>query len=281
MRWRRLMTLSIGTAVLLASWPSLAAAGDGRLEINQACALAGCFAGDTAGFPVQISEPGSYVLTSNLAPPGGASGVTTSAEGVAVDLNGFELRGPGNCSASLDANGRPTAITCSGVAGNGLDGPSRVHNGTIRGFSRAIDIPAGETLQVEDVFLTQNSIGIEAASRGLILVDSVISLHSILGVTGQSTTSRHTIRGCLFERNTIGVYLANGIATLNSFHQNREGLRSNISGQPMVVNNGFTSNVFSISGNDAAYQGNAFDNDANNPEGTNLGSNVCSGLLCP
>jgi hypothetical protein len=42
-------------------------ASDGQLEINQACAVnTGCFPGDDPGFPVTITQPGSYRLTGNL-----------------------------------------------------------------------------------------------------------------------------------------------------------------------------------------------------------------------
>ena len=61
---------------LLALWTGMALAPDGQLEINDACALAGCFAGDTAGYPVAITTPGSYRLTGNLAPTGGADAIS-------------------------------------------------------------------------------------------------------------------------------------------------------------------------------------------------------------
>jgi hypothetical protein len=40
---------------------------DGAFEVNQTCALAGCFPGDAPGFPVSLPDPGHYVLTSDLA----------------------------------------------------------------------------------------------------------------------------------------------------------------------------------------------------------------------
>lgn len=67
MRRNRLGRMEWLTWMLLAlASPSLAV--DGRLEINQACAdTGGCFAGDSAGFPVTLSKRGaSYVLTSDL-----------------------------------------------------------------------------------------------------------------------------------------------------------------------------------------------------------------------
>ena len=55
-------------ALLLLALAGPALAVDGVVEINQTCAVqTGCFSGDTAGYPVTITQPGSYRLTSNLA----------------------------------------------------------------------------------------------------------------------------------------------------------------------------------------------------------------------
>jgi hypothetical protein len=72
-----------------------ASASDGRIEINQAKVLA------SGGFPLTISQPGSYVLTGNLdvrSQPNPAN-VTAiwfvpGSEGSTLDLGGFSLIGP-------------------------------------------------------------------------------------------------------------------------------------------------------------------------------------------
>ena len=63
-----LTSLLVGAAVAAAP-PAFAA--DGVAEISQTCALAGCFPGDTAGYPVTIdgSAGRSFVLTSDLIVP--------------------------------------------------------------------------------------------------------------------------------------------------------------------------------------------------------------------
>ena len=67
-----LRAIPVFVVVVLSSVTSLHA-GEGVLEINQACAVnTGCFPGDTALFPVIIQgamAPGSYILTSNLVVP--------------------------------------------------------------------------------------------------------------------------------------------------------------------------------------------------------------------
>jgi hypothetical protein len=60
-------------------------------QINQAHALAGSVTpGDPPGFPVTISLPGSYELTSNLeVPAASAHAIEITASHVTVNLNGF------------------------------------------------------------------------------------------------------------------------------------------------------------------------------------------------
>lgn len=68
-------------------------AADGKLEINQACVAEGCFPGDAAGFPVTITSPGSYILTSDLVLVTALGGIVVQADHVTLDLNGFGLTG--------------------------------------------------------------------------------------------------------------------------------------------------------------------------------------------
>ena len=95
------MRLALLMALVLAL-PAVAFAGDGRIEINQACAQAGCFTGDNPGFPVTLNGGDSFVLTSNLTVTGATSAVTTGSSGKVLDLNGFEIAGPGLRGAGLD-----------------------------------------------------------------------------------------------------------------------------------------------------------------------------------
>lgn len=97
---------------------------NGTLEINQTCVPDGCFIGDSAGFPVEIESPGSYVLTSNLAVPNGdttAVEASTDAPGATIDLNGFSIQGTG---ASGDGRG----VTTTRPGPEGIS----VTNGTVQ-----------------------------------------------------------------------------------------------------------------------------------------------------
>ena len=66
------MKATLLTVTMIAALTCIGAASDGVIEINQARALqGGVTEGDTPGFPVTISQSGSYRLTGNLTVPGG------------------------------------------------------------------------------------------------------------------------------------------------------------------------------------------------------------------
>jgi hypothetical protein len=79
-----------------------AVATDGVIEINQSIALRGGVNGDMladpAGFPVRITQPGSYRLSGNLTIPLGSAGIQIDAISVTLDLGGFMVSGPNACT---------------------------------------------------------------------------------------------------------------------------------------------------------------------------------------
>jgi len=102
---------------------------DGVIEINHAKALAG------GGYPVVISQAGSYRLTSNLLQPdSGTTVIRITAANVTLDLNGFSILGSNACSlppVSCSHNGGGRGIW-SASPGNVL-----VRNGAINGMGNA------------------------------------------------------------------------------------------------------------------------------------------------
>ena len=100
-------------ATILSLGASPALAVDGVIEINQAAALAGGITPcDAPGFPVTISQPGSYRLTSNLIVPDAATnGIQITANDVTLDLNGFSIIGPNTCT--------PNPVRCT-FSGGGI-----------------------------------------------------------------------------------------------------------------------------------------------------------------
>ncbi|GMR21144.1 MAG: hypothetical protein BMS9Abin36_1743 [Gammaproteobacteria bacterium] len=256
-------------------------ASDGLLEINQACAVSGgCFTGDGPGFPVTITTAGSYLLTGNLSVASNGGAIVATVAGVQLDLNGFEVAGGGSCSATIDnVSNQLVSVSCSGAAGFGIDGVDSVRNGTVRGFSIGINTATSLTLRVDEIAARENSTGINAMGTGLIMTDSIVST-GFRGVSGQNRNSRFTIRNSVFERNNQGIYLPNGVLSDSVFYQNGEALRSSIGGRALVINSSFTANASSITGADAVFRSNVFDNNGTIPTGTNLGNNICDAGPC-
>lgn len=112
------------------SWTSLALATDGVHEINQTCAVqTGCFAGDTAGFPVTITGAvgRSYRLTSDLlVPDRDTTAIEITRRDTSVDLNGFQII----LSLCQSLSCAPISGTGYGIYAPGARGVS-VRNGSI------------------------------------------------------------------------------------------------------------------------------------------------------
>lgn len=73
-------------------------------EFNAGCVAAGCFPGDSPGFPVEILRPGHYRLTSIINNPDpNTDTVYIHASDVTLDLNGLTLMGPNECRIVRDA----------------------------------------------------------------------------------------------------------------------------------------------------------------------------------
>lgn len=138
---------------------SPAAAVDGVIEINQARAMAGgVSAGDDPGFPVTLSQPGSYRLTGNLdvtgqSAPENVSAIVVTASFVTLDLNGFSLRGPAVCT------GNPVSSCAPAGTGVGIDShvsnQVRISNGVVRGFGN-MGVYAGNAI-VERIQVFNNA----------------------------------------------------------------------------------------------------------------------------
>lgn len=159
----------LGLGLALAS---RAAAVDGVIEINTAKALAGgVTSGDTPGFPVTISESGSYRLTSNLTVSGGDPSTTSAivvstSLNVTIDLNGFTILGPTNCT------GIPVTSCTPGGNAMGIDASARqavtIRNGIIRGFpDRGIN--TGPDALIEGVAVSSNGLnGIQVGNGSVV-----------------------------------------------------------------------------------------------------------------
>jgi hypothetical protein len=190
---------------------------DGLVLIDQNHALAGnTTPGDAPGFPVTISQPGSYRLTGNLIVPDvNTTAIQVTAENVTIDLNGFSIIGPNNCI--FDGQACPQASGVGVLAGVfGTPGPQgvRVLNGTVRGMGSHGIFVNGLGCSVTNVIALGNrQIGIEADSGSVI--DSVSSFN-LLGILGK------IVRGSTAESNgQVGIQVSpNGVAIGNAANSN-------------------------------------------------------------
>jgi hypothetical protein len=222
----------------------------GVVVFTQADALAGNITpGDTPGFPVTISRPGSYRLASALTVTTQANGIEVRANEVTIDMGGFTLAG-------------------SGVGRNGITSFNRnmkVQHGTVRGFTLDGIRSVAQFLAVEDMVVTANgrngvnAEGTEADVAHVIVGFSRVSSNGSNGIVCGSY--------CIVQNNSISTntgwgILFTGIGCLamgNSVSGNGTGIFFNFiggAGNNTVVYNGL-GNGTSIGGAYSPLQPNA------------------------
>jgi len=231
------------TFLILISTGSPALAVDGVREINQACVATGCFDGDSAGFPVTIQNPGSYVLTSEIdvrdepVPQNVTAIFVSTAEGAVIDLNGFRIVGPTACTGGTPP--KSCSPTGTGIGINTSQNRITVRNGKIIGMGDdGVHLLTGAT--IENLFVEScGGDGIFAAGASLIV-------------------HNHSRRN-----GGLGIWVSVGSLVL---------------GNIITGNIGFGLNA-SLSGYS---QNSIFGNEAGNVlAGVPLGENLCGGALCP
>lgn len=281
---------------LLATSP--AGAGDGVTEINHALALAGgVTSGDTPDYPIELFEPGSYRLTSNLSQPDPETDViVVRAHGVTIDLNGFTIEGTNSCSGSPTAcvqTGNGDGITAAPglgeITANRL--AVAVQNGTIRGVGgNGIHLFGGliSVDRVQVVHAGRN--GIDTSNAGSITDCGVFQN----GLDGIETTGSSTITGNrVWQNGRVGIEtstsFAGGVISGNVVHFNgREGIH--VRGTTALVKDNNVSNSgdvgLKLGSTTIGYGDNVLSfNDRNGAGvqiegGTRISTNICDGASC-
>jgi hypothetical protein len=168
----------------------------GVITVDQAKAEAGgVTANDTPGFPITISQSGSYRLTSNLVlPDANTSGIVITAPNVSLDMNGFAIVGPASCVATGTL---PTVCSGTGsgdgivinVPGANVRTAITLGNGTVRGVGRhgvANSVSYTGGIRVERMFLVNNGGNGASMYASAVIADSQLSYNGQHGVTGNS-----------------------------------------------------------------------------------------------
>lgn len=263
---------------------------DGVIEINQACVPVGCFAGDDPGFPVEINDSGSYRLTSNLVVSDESDGIFVESGRPTIDFNGFELRGPVTCFASLttDDPALLDSVNCSGSGGLGIGAFAgrgyQVRNGTVAGFNNGLNTPTGSVVENMTVRESTNN-GINALRETVRIHKTTISTNGNDGIAGGAVETRLLVTESIIRANDeTGIYLANGIVRNSLFTLNGDdAVRSRVTGAGgLVADCHFSQNIEAIDGfsklgvRDSVFLGNSSDVNG----ATSLGGNLCDGVSC-
>src|SRR6185503_8007831 len=159
--------------------------------ITQSKAAAGnVTAGDGAGFPVTLTQPGSYRLATGLTPGKDKDGIVVAAPDVTIDLDGFRLAG-----------GPAGGTDNSHVGIRDLSDRLTVKNGTITSFETA-----GIRAQNRLYLVVENMRIIYGGGRGIdneggsftLIQNSIVSSNGYTGIyCGQSCQ----VEGSVISRN--------------------------------------------------------------------------------
>jgi hypothetical protein len=265
----------------------IASAVDGVVLINQNKAIAGGVTpNDAPGFPVTISRPGSYRLATNLTVESGsvhAIQITSQRGGVAIDLNGFTIRGPGEAGSGDGVNS---------AVGNAAIGHIVVMNGVIQGMGR-FGVLVGGASRISNLQVIGNRFGgIRTLAGGLL--GSVVSGNSIESNGGAGIDSLGT--GDLISDNTLwfnsgtGIFAGGACVVRNNAVTNSASDGISAANGCLVISNTVRDSVgFGLRlDENAGYRDNVLTNnkgEGDNPQvqgGISLGSNVCgSDTVCP
>jgi len=217
-----LTRIAVGVLALVA----IAAGSSARAQatIDQNKAVNGSITpGDAPGFPITLSQRGSYKLTGNLVVPPATGAILITASDVSIDLNGFTITGPNtctgygatvSCAASGPTKGIEAAVGVTDV---------QVRNGAVDGF------------EVAALWLNQRSTVDRVKSRfnkGYAIVvrgdssvgNSVVERNGIGGVYSEGGLVFDTIAsgngsyGIVVANPADGALLRNNVATHNGIH---------------------------------------------------------------
>ncbi len=217
---RQMTMLALTVGLLLR--PLMSYATDGVTLIDP-----GNLSSTSPGFLVMISTPGVYVLKGNLiVPDADTTAIEINADNVTIDLNGFAIQGPAQCSA--------VPVSCSRTGtGNGVHVVNRdnivVTNGRIQGMGNLGVYLETRSVRLQHLNLISNGRG-GAAFFGGLISDSVVEANGSGGIFGLDIV----VRDNLIRNNQRFGLEAYGRSTYvnNSFRANNNG-GAQVNGKPV------------------------------------------------
>lgn len=273
-RIRFITCFLIGCIVHLSIY-GIAYAVDGQILINQQKAQTGSVTpGDAPGFPVTLSQPGSYRLSGNLTVPDqNTTAIQVAVDNVTIDLNGFSILGPNI------ANGFGEGISASSYTN------VAVLNGTVRGMgSRGVFL--GNKARAEGLRLISNSDGIQVG------VDSLVREVTALAnrVTGIYVFGKSTVANSVANQNGWeGIFAGDDCLIEGNTVQRNGSYGISVGGSSTLLHNTISGNgdFGVLAGSRTGYAGNVISDNkvVSGPQvsgGLQMGTNVCgSDTVCP
>lgn len=233
---------------MILSVAAVSLASDGTLEINEACAVqTGCFDGDSAGYPVSISQSGSYFLSSNLVISDvNQTVILVSADQVGIDLNEFAII-RSSCVGAISSC-RPTSGSGTGIDVDSIISRSglTIHDGNIVGMGLN-GIRLGLASRVRNVRVRWNRLNGIGGQNGIHVTNSIAAGNGGKGIV--VTQSLTALDNVLHQNGGDGIECGGGSTVIgNAVYGNgafgiRAGLGSTVTGNGLKENGGDGINV--------------------------------------
>lgn len=202
LRWSIALSLLVGAGL-----PVQAASEGGRIEINQASVDA------AGGFPHALVLSGSYVLTGDLVVPGDTDGLLLGADGIALDLNGFRVRGASSCTPGACATGFANGISALAPFGVGAS----LRDGTVSGFSGDC-VSVGTNASVANLLVSEcGGRGIRVDERGMATSNRVQNTGAGGIVLAPSALAAHNVVAGAALADGVSPAFAGGAATAGNY----------------------------------------------------------------
>ncbi len=166
----------------------------------------------------RISQPGSYYLTGNIRGQSGRHGIEIAANGVTLDLMGFEMEGVsgslnGIRTAAADLknitirNGSVRKWSANGVDLNTNAALSSRVEGILANANVNLGITVGNTTVVADCIVTENSNGGMACLSSCLILRCAVHNNSGVGMT---MFLGNLIKDCSVNENSFNGIAASG-----------------------------------------------------------------------
>jgi hypothetical protein len=256
----QIASLLVGAAVLggvaMPTW-----AVDGVVLIDQNKAMAGNI------------TPGDLTV-----PNSSTNAIVIAADNVTLDLNGFSILGPTDCSGGLNpcanAVSGPNMVVGFGIstanvfAGGGLQFNITIRNGTIQGMGNRGIFLEGDSHLVEYMHVRSNGWGGITISEGPDRGGSIVQHNTVLRNGGEGiSVDQGLVSHNTAAANISGIFVFTGSASYNFVTRNAT--------IP-------TASFGLLLGSGSSYIGNVLNGNSRNVGGgINMGQNVCDFAACP